>query len=71
MTAAHLAKTTITPLIVLCRTQGIGRIQAQTVIDRLPAELLDDLVPAYQEGNLPRITEIARWQPPAPTSTDD
>ncbi len=59
--------TTITPLIVLLRTQGIGRIQAQTVVDRLPAEMLNELVTAYQAGNLPRINEIAHWKPTGPT----
>lgn len=67
MTAAHLQNSTITPLIVICRTQGVGRIQAQTIVDRLTTDQAAELVTAYQAGNLPKITAICQQLPkPAP-----
>ena len=54
---AHLP-TTITPVIVICRTQGLGRIMAEAIVERMTNEQRNCLMTAYQQGNLPVIGQL-------------
>jgi len=49
---------TITPVIVICRTQGLGRIMAEAIAERMTNEQRNCLMTAYQQGNLPAIGQL-------------
>jgi len=49
---------TITPVIVICRTQGLGRIMAEAIVERMTDDQRNSLMTAYQQGNLPVIGQL-------------
>lgn len=49
---------TITPVIVICRTQGLGRIMAEAIVERMTNEQRNCLMTAYRQGNLPVIGQL-------------